>query len=630
MAQPTGWPFAAREQSWIDVFLVVENGDAALEQVFRKAIPNRSLRLHHGGRRDLESIKLPPMPVLLNLDWRAEDEFLISRLRQRFRSAPIVVVGPDIAAFAARFSVAGATHHLTLEELDTPLGAQLIDSVFDRYEKDQAIEHFRQQAAHAEERFTSLIEKHIDGILIVDFTGSVRFANPAAHDMFGLDPGRLVGTSFGMPLATSVAELDLVRRDGQPIIVEMRVTDTVWEHTPMRLAGLRDVTQRKRDEEELKDSDRTMRAILDTMVDGVVIFNEYGQIELFNKAAEELFDYAAENVIGSDVRELFPDRYADELDDYIASDLRSGESRLIGSRRELVGRRGDHSTFPIELGLSEVIRQHWSGRGRAERILIGLIRDITQRRQVEASLLTAKSQAEMANRVKAEFLANMSHELRTPLNAIIGFAEMIRDLTLGAEAINRYADYGSDIYDSGKHLLALINDILDMSKVEAGRYQLSEEVVSLRDIFESCLTMVNVRAQQGNVGIFRSIPTDLPKLWADERAIKQIVLNLLANAVKFTPAGGEVRISAHQDKTGDLVMIIADTGIGIPKEHLSQVLAPFEQSEADGMRRIEGTGLGLSISKTFVELHGGSLSIDSEVGDGTTVTVRFPAARVLP
>jgi PAS domain S-box-containing protein len=628
MAQPTGWPFAARDQAWIDVFLVVEDNDRALEEALRKAVPNRALRPHHGERRDLDTLKLPPMPVFLYLDWRAEDEFLLGRLRSRFRQAPIVAVGAEAPKHAPRFSMAGTNHCLTLEDLKSPLGAQLVNSVFDRYEKDQAAVQWRQQATHAEERFTSLIEKHIDGILIVDFAGSVRYANPVAHDMFGLDPGRLLGTSFGMPLATSVAELDLVRRDGQPIIVEMRVTDTVWDSTPMRLSALRDVTQRKRDEEELKDSERTIRVILDTMVDGLVIFNEFGQIELFNKAAEEMFGYSADSVIGSDVRELFPDRYADELDAHIAGDLRSGENRLIGNRRELVGRRRDQSTFPIELGLSEVLRQHWSGRGRAERILIGLIRDITHRRQVEASLLSAKSQAELANRVKAEFLANMSHELRTPLNAIIGFAEMIRDLSLGPEAVRRYSDYGGDIYDSGKHLLSLINDVLDMSKIEAGRYQLSESRVLLEQVIDACITMVELRAAQGNIDILKSLPAELPELWVDERAVKQVVLNLLANAVKFTPSGGQVRIAARRENDGSLLLTISDTGIGIPREQLVTVLAPFEQSEAGGGRRVEGTGLGLAISKTFMELHGGALTVDSEVGKGTVVSVLFPAERV--
>ncbi len=263
--------------------------------------------------------------------------------------------------------------------------------------------------------------------------------------------------------------------------------------------------------------------------------------------------------------------------------------------------------------------------------------DITEIKQREASLRLAEEKtrraldlAEAGNRVKAEFLATMSHELRTPLNAIIGFSEIIKDEIYGPTGHASYKEYAADIHSSGTHLLSIISDILEFSKIEAGKLQLSETIVNLRSILETSIRIIEARAQQGAVKLNIELPADLPRLKADETRLKQIVINLLSNAVKFTPSGGTVRLSATADQKDGCRFVVSDTGIGMAPEDIPLALAPFGQIESQLSRRFEGTGLGLTLAKTLVEAHGGLLTLESAPNVGTTVTVSLPASRVVP
>ena len=239
-----------------------------------------------------------------------------------------------------------------------------------------------------------------------------------------------------------------------------------------------------------------------------------------------------------------------------------------------------------------------------------------------------KIRAEEGNRSKSEFLANMSHELRTPLNAINGFSEIMLKQMFGPLGDDRYQEYVRDILSSGQHLLALINDILDMSKIEAGKLQLQTELIYPDEIVEQCARLMRGRAQEAGLELKMELG-DLPRIEADPRAIKQVILNLLSNAVKFTPEGGRVEISAHPHEEGVKVRV-SDSGIGIADEDIPRLARPFEQIESQHSKSHQGSGLGLALSKSLVEMHGGTLDIDSSIGEGTTIVFTLPPEPVEP
>jgi signal transduction histidine kinase len=266
------------------------------------------------------------------------------------------------------------------------------------------------------------------------------------------------------------------------------------------------------------------------------------------------------------------------------------------------------------------------GRGR---YLVGVISDITERKRIEKDLFAAKVQAEDANRAKTQFLANISHELRTPLNAVIGFSEIIKNELLGAIDEQRYREYAEDIHRSGAHLLQLINDILDLTKVEAGKYDLNEEVCDVAKTISDGIRLMRDLAGNRGLDLNSQIPADLPFLFADERCLRQILVNFLSNAVKFTPKGGRVDVSARLDVDGGLVVGVTDTGIGMARDDIPLALRPFRQLEHSLGRKYEGTDLGLPLVKALLDLHQASLLIESEPGVGTTVSACFPAQRTI-
>ena len=260
---------------------------------------------------------------------------------------------------------------------------------------------------------------------------------------------------------------------------------------------------------------------------------------------------------------------------------------------------------------------------------VGTLQDITDHKRAQADLHAAKDAAEAASRAKSDFLARISHELRSPLHSIIGFSEILHDEIYGAHADARYREFAANITDAGSHLLSLIGDLLDLSKIEAGKYVLNETVFEVGGAIRAAVEMTEVSAREAGVTLDVDIGPGQLRLNADERAFRQMLINLLSNAVKFTPRGGRVSVRAALVTRGAMVVAVSDTGVGIAVDDMGKALDAFEQVEEAFPRQTTGTGLGLPITKSLVELHGGTLTLDSEVGTGTTVTLRFPPARVV-
>lgn len=275
--------------------------------------------------------------------------------------------------------------------------------------------------------------------------------------------------------------------------------------------------------------------------------------------------------------------------------------------------------------------QDYLVKGQGDGVLIyRALRYAIERKELEQELVEAKQAAEEANRRKSRFLAAMSHELRTPLNAILGFAEVIKEQMFGPIGVERYAEYAGDIHSAGTHLLNLINDVLDISKVEAGRFQLFEEDVDVAALIQACQEMVAENATQHSISLNCRLPANPARLHCDSRLVRQILLNLLSNALKFTPPGGKITLAAEDGDDGGIVLSVSDTGKGIPPEALDSVMEEFQQADITIARDHGGTGLGLPLSRRFMGLHGGSLTLSSRLGEGTCVRACFPACRRLP
>ncbi|HET6222648.1 MAG TPA: PAS domain-containing protein [Dongiaceae bacterium] len=376
--------------------------------------------------------------------------------------------------------------------------------------------------------------------------------------------------------------------------------------------------------ESLRESEARLSSLIEN-VPGVIYRSAYdeGWTEMFiNEGIADLTGYPATDFVAGGVRSYASVVHPDDRD---------------GLAGTVQGAVKSHQPFTVEYRIMHkngTIRWVWErglavyGEDNQVLYLDGCIFDITDRKQAEGDLRRAKDAAEAANEAKSQFLAHMSHELRTPLNAIIGFSEVMLSELLGPLGTPQYRTYAADIHQSGSHLLGVINDILDLSKIEAGRQELHEEECDIGEVVAETLRLIGNRAAAQSVKIEVNLQPNLPMLRADLRMIKQILLNLLSNAVKFTPAGGVVNLSAANAAGGGLCLIVRDTGIGIPTDQLGRVLEPFVQVEGAFSRKYAGTGLGLPLSKTFAELHGGTLEIVSTVDTGTTVTVTFPKERL--
>jgi PAS domain S-box-containing protein len=404
------------------------------------------------------------------------------------------------------------------------------------------------------------------------------------------------------------------------------------------------VTERKKTEAQLFESEARTRAILAAAVDAIITIDATGTIESLNTATEKLFGYTAQEMVGQNVKMLMPAPYRAEHDAYLHNYTTTGVKKIIGIGRDVVGRRKNGDTFPMELAVSEV---QTGGR----RLFTGIVRDITERNliernRIERSLQEKNIELEHANRIKSEFLRTMSHELRTPLNAIIGFSEVLKDGLLGPMSAVQ-TEYIGDIFTSGQHLLSLINDILDLSKVEAGMMTLELEPTDLKNLLLSSLSIVKEKAAAQRISLELKADDNLGVPYMDTRKTKQIVYNLLSNAVKFSAAGTSVVLKASRvprscvgqlrgtwptygfalaDNAHDefLELCVSDRGIGISQLNMKKLFLAFSQIDSSLARKFEGTGLGLAMVKQLTELQGGTVAVASEEGRGAIFVAWLP------
>lgn len=377
-------------------------------------------------------------------------------------------------------------------------------------------------------------------------------------------------------------------------------------------------------EREIRSAHNKYANILKIATDAIISINEKHEIVIFNHGAEECFGYKASDVIGKNVEMLIPDQFRERhyqrIENFAAS---KHNVKRMSDRRPIAGKKKSGETFHAEGSISKVEED-------GEMLFTVILRDETDRINNEVKLKQATFDAEFANRSKSAFLANMSHELRTPLNAIIGFSSLLMESDTVHLTEDKQREYSKDIHESGQHLLVLISDLLDLSKIESGKADLNEQQVSPLSIIQSSINFIKVRADENNIRVMVEAEAEAEdiEIDADARMLKQMLVNLLSNAVKFTPEGGEITVITGQLESGDYSIKVRDSGIGIAEEHLDEVILPFWQVDSKHEKSSEGTGLGLPLVKSLMELHGGSMSVQSQFGAGTTVELIFPQERV--
>lgn len=422
-----------------------------------------------------------------------------------------------------------------------------------------------------------------------------------------------------------------------------------FEGTDAVMVWHMDITERKQAEQSLMDSEERQRVILESALDGIIIINGYGKIEHFNPAAERIFGFRCSEVLGKDLaNSIIPEESREKHRQGFKQFLATGHHPILQRRLELTAMRADGTRLPVALAITPY-------KIGGQQFFSGFVRDITKRKKAENKLRIAmesidranrtleeevrartkelhyameaaeraREEAESASRTKTDFLANMSHELRTPMNAILGFSTMIKEGMLGPiDPV--YQGHGEAILTAGEHLMKVISDILDVSRVETGKLNIEKTQMDVAEMLRDCELMLRPRAEPAHIDLCFEASTSLPPLYADPLRVKQVVLNLIENSIKFTPENGRITVRADATEEGAICLQVADTGIGIAEEDIPVALEKFGQVRPGHIHTHEGAGLGLALCKALVELHEGTLGIESEVGKGTTITVMLP------
>jgi PAS domain S-box-containing protein len=459
--------------------------------------------------------------------------------------------------------------------------------------------------------------------VLVHREGSALFANSALLALIGVADAAAI-EAFNVENLFD-ARADERQRDGgvwlrtpdhRSIRVEAQLTTITWNGAPACLTAvtpIHDAVQETSDEREL-------RAILDTATDGVVVLDGRSRILSVNRSGEALFGYDNAELVGRNFTLLLAAESHRSAVDYLDGIRANGVASVLNDGRDVVGiaRRG--GPIPLFMTLGRI------SEGDEERFC-AVLRDLTQFRKTEEELRAAKTKAERASSQKSDFLARVSHEIRTPLNAVLGFAELMMEERFGPLGNDRYRDYLRDIHESGAHIISLINDLLDLSKVEAGKLELNFTGLNINEIVAGAVSLLQPQANSSRIIIRTSLAPRMPPVVGDARSLKQIALNLLSNAVKYTPAGGQVIVSTALTDLGQAVIRVRDTGLGMSDTEITTALEPFRQLSTTNAAG--GTGLGLPLTKALVEANRATFAIQSAVGTGTLVEVIFPPTRVL-
>ena len=364
---------------------------------------------------------------------------------------------------------------------------------------------------------------------------------------------------------------------------------------------------------------RELKSIIDTATDGVVVIAHDGRIARLSRSAEALFGYEADDLHGQPFVELFAPESRGTVQDYLDKLARDGVASVLAAGREVIGRVRQGGLIPLFVTLGRI--------GEGEPKFCAVLRDLSQWKRAEEELLESKRRAERASAAKSDFLAKISHEIRTPLNTVIGFSEVMMEEQFGPIGNERYREYVKDIHAAGGHLVSLINDLLDLSKIEAGKLDLAFARVDLNGLVQQCVALMQPQANRERIIIRTSLAPNVPPVFADARSIRQIVLNLLSNSIKFTGAGGQVIVSTAAGEQG-AALRVRDTGVGMSEKEIEAALEPFRQLAIATRWGSGGTGLGLPLTKALAEANRASFSIKSAVNAGTLVKITFPVARV--
>ncbi|MEG3767118.1 response regulator [Alteromonas sp. 14N.309.X.WAT.G.H12] len=509
---------------------------------------------------------------------------------------------------------------LTLSN-DEPFMAKTIlnQDSFIRYDKeDKELEGFEKIffSPHDKQRYWVLVFHIPEHLVFEDFTSSLQ-----TMLLFSLSVGILaigfiiwfLSRKILTPVVTManvyerVKAGDLtVRLDTHSVKDEIR---TLYQGINSFVENQQSTTKQLNDEVALQT--QRLSAVIDNIVDGIITINQRGIIESFNPAASKIFGYHESEVIGHNVKILMPEPYHSEHDDYLGHHLRTDEKKLIGLERVVIGQRKDGSTFPMELGVSEL-------KINNAKHFVGVTRDVTERQLAKDALNQARLSAEQANMAKSEFVANMSHEIRTPMNGVIGMTHLLLETPLSKEQ----QEFTSIIESSAKSLMTIINDILDFSKVEAGMLEIESIEFDMSRLLHEFGSSIAVKAEEKGLELICPATPVLHQWYkADPGRIRQILNNLVSNAIKFTEVGEVAVHYSVQQQTGSRTKVlieVVDTGIGLAPEQQSRLFERFSQADGSTTRRYGGTGLGLAISKQLVELLGGEIGVKSEIGKGST------------